>query len=80
MITFEEIKKRANDICDAINTANFQEVYDEACNIKELSPADLMTITRLADIYCQVKANTLSREEAKKSQQEIFKEWEREIR
>lgn len=79
MTSFEDLKGRANRICDALGTESFIEVHDREFDIAELHPSDLCAITRLADVYNQIKTGTLSRDDGALKQKEIFEEWKKDI-
>ena len=79
MTSFEDLKGRANRLCDALGTERFQEVHDKEFDIRELHPSDLCAITRLADVYSQVKTGNLSREDGALKQKEIYEEWKKDI-
>ena len=79
MITFEEIKDKANRISDALDSPYLLDIFDNEVVVQELAARDIDTIGELIKVYKQVKNGSLGRKEGGELQEKLKREWERDI-
>jgi hypothetical protein len=78
ILDIEIIKEKALKLSEAVGTENVIDIFDREMDASELSASDYMVITRLADVYHQVRCGHIRRDEGVLKQRELISEWRKE--